>query len=98
MSSELSALLRALDAIRLRDDWTWAELSADMDAAHAKIPPRTLHHLVKHADTITEPHDRTIYKLKTYLAYKKEMARRQRVRKMNAAAKKSPDQIDGRGV
>ena len=94
MSSEFATRVRALNAIRLSHDWTWAQLSADMGRFHVQVPPRTLHHMVKHPDI--EPHDRTRFKVETYIDGMKEQARRQRVRKVNAAAKKSA--VIGRGV
>jgi len=95
-STELRAKLKQLDAIRLAHDWTWNELSASMAAAHAEISPRTLHYLIKRAGANAKPIDRTVHKIGVYLEHVREMARRQRVRKANAAA--NPESANGRGV
>lgn len=70
------AELAELDALRLDRDWTWAELSAAMDARGVEMSPRTLHYLLKRAPAQAQPLDRTLHKIRTYLATVKADARR----------------------
>ena len=71
MQIELSPELQDLDAIRISNDWSWVQLSIAMAAAGFPVASRTLHYLVKGAggDAVHEPRDRTLYKIRKFLAY-----------------------------
>jgi hypothetical protein len=63
-----------LDAYRLDHDLTWAQLAAEMARADLPMSPRTLHYLVKRAPPEARPLDRTLHKIRVFLA--KRHARR----------------------
>jgi hypothetical protein len=57
----------ALDAYRLDQDWTWAELAKAMERAKVPINARTLHYLLKRAPADARMTDRTLYKIRKFL-------------------------------
>lgn len=65
--------VRALEAIRLTRDWTFAELSAAMAKLDLYVSPRTLHYLVKEMPREAKPFDRTMFKLQKFLAHMKRL-------------------------
>ena len=64
--------LAALNTLRIRRDWSWRELAAQMARARVGVAPRTLHHLLTTPTVV--PHDRTLYKIQKFL----QILRRQR--------------------
>jgi hypothetical protein len=68
--------LAELDAYRLDHDLTWDQLAQEMAKADLPMSPRTLHHLVKRAHPDTKPLDRTLHKIRVFLA--KRYSRRAR--------------------
>jgi hypothetical protein len=68
--------LAELDAYRLDHDLTWAQLAAEMAKADLPMSPRTLHYLVKRAPVDAKPLDRTLHKIRVFLA--KRYSRRTR--------------------
>jgi hypothetical protein len=58
-----------LDTIRLDHDWTWDELAADMARAQAPVNARTLHFLCKRLPVNGHALDRTMHKIRKYLAH-----------------------------
>ena len=74
--------LQELDRIRLAHDWSWSELAEQMSAASFPVAMRTLHYLVKgtkgtHAH---DPNDRTLHKIRQYLAHQKDLDARRAAR------------------
>jgi hypothetical protein len=75
-----------LDLIRLDHDWTWEELAADMARADVVISPRTLHYLCKRLPVNGHALDRTVHKIRKYLAHVRAAEQRaaRRGRKVSA--------------
>lgn len=65
--------VRALEALRLNRDWTFAELSAAMAKLDLYVSPRTLHYLIKNMPPQARPLDRTMFKLQKFLAHMKRL-------------------------
>lgn len=61
--------LAALEGYRLDQDWTWTRLAANMAGAGQPVPMRTLHYLCKRAPAAHRPLDRTMHKIRKYLAF-----------------------------
>jgi len=53
-----------LDALRLENDWSFRELSSEMERAGVILSAQTLHQLL--ADRDVKPYDRTLYKIRKY--------------------------------
>lgn len=72
-----------LDALRLANDWSFRQLSADMARAGVKASAQTLHQVL--TDRTSKPYDRTLHKIRLYLADLKDEARKPRKSKGRAA-------------
>ena len=70
-----------LDALRLANDWSFRQLSADMERVGVTMSAQTLHQLL--ADRDVKPYDRTLYKIRKY--FEQLDAERPRPRKRGAA-------------
>jgi hypothetical protein len=58
------AALDRLDALRLANDWSFRQLSADMERVGIILSAQTLHQLLTDRDA--KPYDRTLYKVTQY--------------------------------
>jgi len=56
-----------LDALRLANDWSFRQLSSDMERVGVVLSAQTLHQVL--ADRETKPYDRTLYKIRKYLEH-----------------------------
>jgi hypothetical protein len=73
-----SAALVRLDALRLANDWSFRQLSSDMQRVGVIVSAQTLHQLLTDRDA--KPYDRTLYKIRKYFeALDAERPRRKRV-------------------
>lgn len=57
--------LERLDALRLANDWSFRQLSADMARIGVALSAQTLHQLL--TDPTVKPYDRTLHKVRVYL-------------------------------
>ena len=84
-----------LDAHRLDHDWSWSQLAEAMHDAGIEFAARTLHYLCKRQPADAHARDRTLHKVRKYLAYvaaaEKRAADRRR-RKAAAAAAREVNQ------
>ena len=71
--------LERIEQYRLASDLTWAALSAEMRRANLPVAPNTLHRHVKRAPD-AGLNDRTLYKIRTFLARVGRRRRRSRGR------------------
>lgn len=80
-----------LDTYRIARDWTFAQLAHAMGkAVGARMSPRTLHYLLKRAPVDARPLDRTLHKIRLYLAYLDAQARRAKAKRRRAAKRAAP--------
>jgi hypothetical protein len=84
-SSPLLPELKALDLLRLDQDFTWQELARDMQRAGFQMSARTLHYLLTRAPETVKPLDRTLHKIRRYLEFARERDDARRARRSKAA-------------
>jgi hypothetical protein len=70
-----------LDALRLANDWSFRQLSSEMERVGVLVSAQTLHQVL--ADRQAKPYDRTLYKIRKYFEHLD--ADRPRPRKRGAA-------------
>lgn len=87
--------LAKLDAIRLDRDWSMRELAIAMDRHGCGISPRTLHYLLREHTTTAKPFDRTLHKIRVYLAHVRDLDKRNRRRRKQTAAKQAAAIVQG---
>lgn len=76
-----------LDALRLDRDWTWLELSNDMKRIiGAEVSPRTLHFLCRRLPVNGHALDRTMHKIRKYLAHVRAAEKRAEARRRKVSA------------
>ena len=61
--------LAELNAYRLEKDWSFEQLTTAMRRAKIEMSPRTLHYLIRRAPVDSKPLDRTVHKLRKFLAH-----------------------------
>ncbi len=75
-----------LEAYRLDHDLTWDELAADMARVAITIPARTLHYVCKRLPADGHAQDRTLHKIRKYLAHVRAAEARAATRRRKVSA------------
>jgi hypothetical protein len=76
-------IVERLDAVRLSNDWSFRQLSAEMERVGITLSAQTLHQLL--TDREAKPYDRTLHKVRRYLDERKSAKRSTRKLKGRAA-------------
>ena len=81
--------LDALNSIRLNHDWSIRDLAVRMKAHGCPVGERTLHDLLMKTRRRRGPFDRTLYKIRVYLAHLEQLDEKARQKKLRAQLAKA---------
>lgn len=81
-----TAEIAELDRHRTAHEWTWQQLADAMEKRGVGVSPRTLHYVCKRLPLDGRPIDRTLSRIRKYLAYARAADQRAEVRRRRVTA------------